>query len=155
MLIGLYFGSFTVIGAEPKVELNPSKPTPLSKITFNVEISEQDANNVELYIQECSSKAGICYSDSRKNLVMDKVNDFEYKVSTELIRKEADYIQYNISVETESGWVHYDDLITVNLDLKSNNSGNGGGDNETPGFEIIILILGVAIVIFILGKKRL
>ena len=68
----------------------------------------------------------------------------------------ATYIQYNLLVKSETGWVTLIEEEKTNL-ADSNNNGNGivNGNEDTPGFEIIAIFLAISsIILFLSNRKR-
>ena len=147
--------SNTVLGGiDPIVTLDPVKPAPKSTVVFTVTNIEEDISEVWLQVQECSKDLGICFQDSKQNVSMEKIEASIYDYTVKLIHDDATYIQYSLAIKNESGWLNID-LITVYLDLIPNSDNSVNGENkETPGFEVITILVVLIIIGLFLRRKR-
>ncbi|MCX6665337.1 MAG: hypothetical protein NT038_04665 [Euryarchaeota archaeon] len=149
------------ITGEPIVNiiLEPQEPVIKSDIMFTATIlSENTITDVRIVVQEC--KEGLCYL--RNNESMTKINTTTYQKMIPLIKDDSTYISYYIELESNGQWYTYP---AVNLTLKTNgdsqngNITNGNGHHKTPGFEVLLFIIAVGVLIGIeiiyLVKKRL
>ncbi len=151
------------IGDEPTVSqiiLDPQEPTVMSNVTFTATIfSDNPLADVRIIMQEC--KENLCYL--RNNESMTKINATTYQRIISLIKDDANHIQYRIEIESNGVWYSYP---WANVTLKTDGgTGDGNGINgtgnhtKTPGFEVLLLIIAVGILIGIgilyLERKRL
>jgi hypothetical protein len=136
------------------VEIIPEKPKPQSDIDIKANIDFEGIENVYLQIQECDINTGICYE--RQNLTLNKLNENTFITSYTLKEAKATYIQFDLIVKTEFGWETPIKENKINLDLTQTNGDNNGGngDQDTPGFEIMGLFLGLIFIIFFINKKK-
>jgi len=131
-----------------EITLNPSEPTPQSTIDFSVDINGDDISSVWLIVQECNEN--ICYSG--QNVSMSKVSVDGYEAEATLIHADATYIKYYVEVQSEE-WTK---STYVELDLsKEPNDHTGNGNNKTPGFELLLLIMSMMFVVFLMRKRKI
>jgi hypothetical protein len=160
VVIGLYLTSASVL-ADPvvnEITLDPSVPAPLATVTFTANITGEDITGVYINIKEC--KDDFCYLDSL-NESMDLVDDL-YQVDVELTKSDVNNIEYWLEIESGGVWYSFaDDFVQLYLDVPEDgdNGDDGNGDttdsDDSPGFELIVFFLGIAILIFILRRKRI
>ena len=156
IILGICLLSSNILAATIiDVDVEPDEPAPASQITISASISgESDINKVYIEIQEC--KEDLCFQNV--NLTMTKVND-KYQKQYQLLKDEATYFKYSIAVLFDDGsWYNQTEKTEVTLKLDSNNGGtnNGdGGDKDTPGFELILLLTAISLIILLFRKKRL
>ena len=97
-------------------------------------------------------------SDSRPLITMDLNQDGKYETELTVLDEEnrANHIQYIFKVNDDgTEYSLTDDSWVANLDLPD--PGNGGttnGDNNTPGFELLVLFIAIIIGIIVYKKKR-
>jgi hypothetical protein len=133
------------------IEIIPEKPEPESEIEIRTFIDINGIEQVNIKIQECDIKTGLCYPDTRKNITMNKVDDNNFIATHKLIEPKASYIQYDLLVKSDLGWEILIEEEKTNL---ADSSINGNGNEDTPGFEIIVLFLAVSIIILLLNKRK-
>ena len=136
------------------IDIEPDEPEPASQITITADISsEKDINKVYIEIQEC--KEDLCFQ--KENITMTKVNS-NYQKNYQLQKDEATYFKYSIAILfTDGTWYNQTEKTEITLKPASNNGGTNDGDGEdknTPGFELILLITAISLLILI-RKKRL
>jgi hypothetical protein len=156
LVFGFYFVSNNSLAEDTtNIEIIPDSPEPASEIEIRAYIDITGAQQVNLEIQECDEKTGICYPDSRKNITMIKIDENTYTATHKLIKSEASYIQYDLVVKTDLAWQKLIDKEKTYLsDSTNNGNGNTNGDGDTPGFEIIAIFLAIIIMIAILDKIK-
>jgi hypothetical protein len=154
-IVGTSFASAAT--AEPTIGipvLIPNNPTAKSKIQFSVDVSGDDITFVKLNVEECNAKTGICHQ--AQNLTMSKISDITYTQDVTLTYSDTTYITYWIAVQYGSLWK---DSTKTKLNLTvpqpDHNQTNGSGDNKkSPGFEIPIIVIAIAVSLILLGRKR-
>ena len=134
------------------IEIIPEFPEPESEIEIKAFIDIDDIEQVYTEIQECNINTGICYI--RSNISLTKINDNTYKTSFKLTESRATYIQYNLLVKTDLGWETLIKEEKTNLFLQNNNGNDGNGNEETPGFGIIGILLGFFCIILLFNKRK-
>jgi len=158
LLLGIFLVNVTVVGAaDPTVDdisYDPTSPTKESTITFTAEVSGDDIE-VWLTVQECSDE--ICYID-KHNESMTAAGDNTYEAVVTLEKNDATYVKYWLEVVSDNTWYSFkDDLEELHLSTSSNgDTGNGddGGSNQSPGFELIVLMASIGIILFVFKRKR-
>jgi len=140
------------IALEPKVEtvsLNPSNPTVQSTVTVTATISGDDIEAVHFTYKECDPE--IC--KFTKNISLIETSGGIYEATFTLTYDKATYITYYFNIQSAGGWTKTDD-VDVTLLPKQNGDSNGNGDNKTPGFELVVVLAAVGILMILFGKKR-
>lgn len=153
-IVGTSFASAAT--AQPTIGipvLIPSNPVAQSKVQFSVDVSGDDITFVKLNIEECNGKTGICHQ--AKNLTMSKISDITYTQDVTLAYSDSTYITYWIAVQYGSLWK---DSAKTKLNLTvpqpDHNQTDGSGNKKSPGFEIPIIVIAVAVSLILLGRKR-
>ena len=126
------------VAADATVDIIPAKPKALDTIEVTAEITDENIVAVYTTIQECNENTGICYTKDNKSMTETGTN--QYTASIDLKHSDATYLQYTIHVQTADGWVEYEKDTKVNFDTSSSNGGSNN-DNDTPGFEFVVLAL--------------
>jgi hypothetical protein len=160
LFLGLCLSMFSV-NAAPTVEnvtTEPAQPTPLSTIKVTATITGENITSVKITASECNYDTKQCYVNS--GIIEMTLNDSYYEA--ELILQDSlgrtDHIEYLFLV-TDNGidyrleedtWIT--DLNLENGGTKPNNDNEG--ENDTAGFELIILLTAVFILLIFLKRKR-
>lgn len=155
IIIVLTLSSSIVIAKNvSNVEIIPEKPQPQSNIEIKAIIDIEGIQNVYLQIQECDINTGICYE--RNNLTLNRLNENTFRTSYTLKEAKATYIQYDLIVKTELGWETPIKEKKVDLDISQSNGDNNGGNGnqDTPGFEMISIFLGIIIMMLFIAKRK-
>lgn len=162
LVLGMYSWTVGTVGAaEPMVEdvtIEPEEPTLLSTITFTATITSEDSlEDVRLIVKECSES--VCFTPGF-NISMDIIDTTTYQAQVTLTHEDAVKIQYYLKIESNGVWYEYD-VYEVNLttepdDGTSNgDDANGGtGTEETPGFELIPMVVSIFVVLFLYKRRR-
>ncbi|MCK4829989.1 hypothetical protein KA005_80460, partial [bacterium] len=118
------------------------------------EVSGEDISEVWLTLQECNDQ--ICYSD-KHNISM-TVNGGTYEAEVTLEKDDTTNIEYWLVVNSGGTWYSFqNDYEQLYLSTSSNgDTGNGddGGSNQSPGFELIVLMVSIGIILFVFKRKR-
>lgn len=156
IILFLSLSAFNVI-ADPTIEnitTNPTEPERLSSFTVIASITGENINSVTVTISECTEKPTEQCFVAHSNIPM-ALNDngkYEAEVTLTGTQGSIDHIQYLFVINDNGTEYQIGDLKTY---LKTDNGNNNdGGDNETPGFELIILLSAVFISLIILRRKR-
>jgi len=137
------------------VDITPSQPEPLSTITITATItSDEVIGTVNLVIKECRGtpeESGLCYTPETYEMIPS--GDDTYTVDYDLHYSDAGYFGYHFEVDGVSST---EEDTNVVLKVKANNGGDDDGDddNGSPGFELISLLIAVAIGVILLKRKR-
>ena len=162
IIIGLYLSiaGTAIAASDPTFEVNPEEPEQLSTITFTASFeSYNDIENIYFLFNECT-KDNICFT--RQNESMTNLGEGEWTVTIKLEHDDSAYVQYWINIQTKDDWYEYpEEAPYPKTDLKekvtnggTNGNTNGQGNNDTPGFEIIIMIISIISIIAILNRKK-
>ena len=156
-ILGLFISTVINVpsASEPTVDIKPASPTPESTITFTATVEDENTNEVRLVLQECDSNTGICFT--KQNISMNAIDNDTYEVSFDLEHPEATYIQYSLIVNSNEGWKTYLDKTKYNLSEKQNDDNGKDGtnkNNDTPGFELILVLISVIFISIILNKRK-
>lgn len=139
------------------IELSPNKPKPSSSITFTVTFSDDSLTDVNIIVAECKIENNdeSCFADMIDE-PMDKIGSGEYQKQVTLKHSDATYIKYWLAVE-ENGEIKdlSDELVQIDLDISTSAGEDNGDDSEeSPGFELLVLLVSLVILIAIIRKKR-
>lgn len=152
------FISAVNVNATPTVEditTQPAQPTPLSTIKVIATITGENIISVNLTVAECDES--LCYV-SHSNIVMSLNEDSKYEAELTLKddRNRADHIQYQFIINDNGTEYTFSDDSWKTYFLITNNNDNQNTDNNdnTPGFELIILLVAVFISLIFLKRKR-
>lgn len=131
------------------ITISPTKPLLKGSITLTATISDVDQGDaVTLYIKECDGETGLC--DEPFTQEMTKSADDTYTADVDLKFKSATYLDYWFEI---GGTEYKDGSYRVQYDTNNQNN-DGSEDSQTPGFELLFVLLAIAFVLFI-GRKRL
>lgn len=154
IILGLCLLNNSVL-AETIIDVNiePDEPEPASQITITADISsDKDIDKVYIEIQEC--KEDLCFQ--KENITMTKVSS-NYQKNYQLEKDEATYFKYSIAILFDDGsWYNQNEKTEVTLKQASGNGGTNGGngeDDNIPGFELILLITAISLIILIRRKR--
>lgn len=153
VILGLFLTNNSAIAENATtIEIIPESPEPKSEIEIIASIDIEGIEQVSINIQECDSNTGICYE--RQNISLSKVDETEYKTSYTLKESKATYIQYDLIIKTDLGWETLIKEEKTNLLISQDNGNGGNGNQNTPGFEILGIFLGILMIILLFKKKR-
>ena len=153
IIFGLFLTSYNIMAINvTTIEIIPESPKPKSEIEINAFIDIDGVEQAYLQIQECDINTGICYE--RQNLSLSKIDDNTYTTSYILKESKATYIQYDLLVKTTIGWEILIKERKTDLLLSQNNGNNNNGNQETPGFEIIGIFLGILSIMLLFRKRK-
>jgi hypothetical protein len=145
------------VDADPtieKIETNPANPERLSTFTVIATITGENIVSVTVTISECTEKPPAQCFKSHLNIPMSLNDDGKYEAEVTLTgtQDSIDHVQYLFVINDNGTEYQVEDLKTY---LKTdNNTNNDGGDNGSPGFELIIILTAVFISLILLKRKR-
>ena len=153
-LLCLLISSLTV-HADPTIEISPSEPKPKSTVEVTVDTNDDTVDEVYVLYQECESDS-LCKLP--ENVTLTKSSGNMYTASITLEWDSATYLQINkIIMHNQSGYAEYEQLTKHYLDTSEPSNGgtsNGGGDNDTPGFEFAVIALSIMFISFIVYRRK-
>jgi len=139
-----------------EITVSPSSPTAKSTITISTSISGDIPSEVRVTVEECDGRTGICFSDFQ-NVSMSLNGMDNYQTSVTLKHEEATYINCTVVAKIDGTWIPSAKWKIVNLseNTNGNTNGNGGnGDNKTPGFEAVLIIIAIGVSLIAIRRKR-
>lgn len=152
--------AISVAADEPvfDITISPTAPIPLSTVTINATVSGDNVTEVFLKLKEC--KDTFCYL--AENYTMTEIASGEYQLVVTLEHGDANNIGYAPIINCNGTWydffaneetITYVDLTITPSDGQSDDGGDdtGGG---TPGFELVLMLISIAVIVFILQRKR-
>ena len=150
-----------VVSADPtvnSVETAPESPKPLSTFTVLATITGENIISVNVTVSECSDDTGSCYANSG-NLPMTLNADGKYEVEVTLIddKDRSDHVQYAFIINDDGiDYTLAEDDWKTYLDLEVDNGPTNGNEenNNTPGFELLLVIIAMIVGVLIYKKKR-
>jgi hypothetical protein len=161
IIFGVYLSLiYSVIAySEPTIEVDPLEPEQLSSMIFKVTFDDyNDVNEVFLLYNECT-KNDICFTRENKSLI--NMGNGVYELTINLEHDNSAYIQYWIEFNTNEGWKAFPEEApypkTYLKEKQTSNGSNNNGQNndDTPGFELIgIIISMIFILLFVHIRKR-
>ena len=123
--------------ADPTIEhvtIDPVEPLPLSTITFNATILDNETiDEVRLLIIEC--RDDLCFVDEF-NISMEKTANDTYQAQFILIQEEATQIKYHFAIKSNKIWF-YTELTLITL--KTN--------YLAPGFELVLFFFSAGLLL--------
>jgi len=157
IFVGLVLISFfvTSVGAiaEPTVDsitIDPSDPAPLSNINFTAEISGDNVSGVYLIVKEC--RDDFCYTPGL-NESMNETASGQYEKEIKLTHFDANNIEYWLVINSNGTWYNFQESY-VQKDLKAASGNGSSSSKQTPGFELSLFIVAIALLLFIAKQKR-
>lgn len=152
-----------VSAADPavvEITTNPERPEPTATITVIAEITGDNIESVTVSVTGCDDNG--CY-DNYLNLPMTLNDDGKYETEEFTLKHSVptiDHLQYAFTVNdgvedhilADTSWKTYLDVGGDNGDI--NGGTNGSGDSNSPGFELLILLVAVMVGVLVYTKKR-
>ncbi len=146
----------TAIADDIEVDISPQEPQAMDSIDITVSITNQAISNPEgvfAIIQECNANTGICYT--KENTSMSKESSDTYSAIINLNHDDATYLQYTIAIQTATGWNTYMENTKVTYQTSSNgDGGDTNGNNDSPGFEFILIALSIIFITMMMYKRK-
>jgi hypothetical protein len=154
-VIGLVLASFNV-NADPTVDdvtTTPESPTPLSTFTVIATITGDNILSVNVTISECTDGPPEQCFVPHLNIPMTLNIDGKYEAEVTLTGTQSsiDHVQYEFAINDNGTEYSVGELRTS---LNTQTSNGGGGDSDSPGFELVIILFAVIIGIILYRKKR-
>jgi len=131
------------------ISVSPSSPAPQSTITLSISLSGDTPSEVRVRVEQCNGNSGICFADVQ-NVSMPLVSTGSYQTSVTLKHSDATYINCTVLAKVDGNWVL--SAKWKRVDLSENP--DGPGDNGTPGFELVVLLVAVGLSFILIRRKR-
>ena len=152
LFLSLCLSTFSVT-ADPTIEIetNPAKPERLSTFTVIAAITGENIISVKVTISECDDS--VCYvSQSNIPMYLNEDGKYETEITLNGTQESINHVQYVFIINDNGTEYQIQDLKTpLNTD---NGNNDDGGDNGSPGFELIVILASVFILLIIFKKKR-
>ena len=157
LLLGLYLSTLNVsaeIATVNQVTVEPEELTLFSTVTITADITGDDVSTVNLTVGECDDVAGVCYKYHR--VTMTKLPTGEYQAEVTLTSSAATYIYCEFLIINSSGSSEQirDDSWKFNLSPDADGTNGGADTNGTPGFELVLMLVSIVVVVFLIYRKR-
>jgi len=154
------------------IQLAPSTPKPLDEVTFTADVEYFDyAKAVYLVVDEY--KNGVAFTDGFNESMEDKGNG-AYEAKIQLRHDDAIKISYRFAINVQNyPGVEWTESETTSVDLDTSGSGgtddgtdsgtddgttdatgDSGGTSGTPGFELILAVCAIALVLVLKKRKQ-
>jgi hypothetical protein len=147
--------SSSMVFADPtvvQVTIDPAQPLPLSTLTFTAMLSiNETIDDIRLIVQEC--KEDLCFVHDF-NVSMEKITNDIYQGRCTLIEEEATQIKYHLKIVCNETWYSSNITLLPLADTKKNTSQEPNNRISTPGFEVTLIILSIASLIFFKHLRR-
>jgi hypothetical protein len=148
-----------------KISISPQKPTRLSQVNFSVQITGDNIEEVRVKVEECvgdpSSPDYFCYTGllnvslSNAGGTWKGTGTLQYDNSDDghcwLVVK-SNGVWYDFKNDRTT-WTNFT-IVPANNNNNNNGTDGGSSSNNTPGFELILVIVSIAVALFIYKKKR-
>ena len=143
------------------ISLSPKKPTRQSEVNFSVSVTGDNIEKVYVKVEECvgdpNSPDYFCYT-GLLNVSLSNVSG-TWKGTGTLQYSNSDEGHCWPVVKSNGVWYDFknDKTTWTNFSIvPASNNGTNGGDNtdNTPGFELILVIVSIVAALFIYKKKR-
>jgi len=156
VMLCLCLSTASIVSAVPSVdsiETDPESPKPLSTLKVIAAITGDNIESVTVTISECDSSQ--CYPDGvHINLPMTLNADGKYETEVTLTStvQSVNHVQYAFIVNDGEDHILTNDDFKTELDVETDNG--GGGDNGSPGFELVFVLMAVMVGVLLYRKKR-
>ncbi|MCX6664173.1 MAG: hypothetical protein NTZ75_07990 [Euryarchaeota archaeon] len=129
-----------------QVTIDPTKPLPLSTITFNATIlCNETIDEVRLLVQEC--REDLCFVHSF-NISMEKIINDTYQAQCALLQEEATQIKYHLQIACNETWYTSNTtFMPLASDTNKNTSQDSHDPMSTPGFEPSVVIVSIVFIL--------
>lgn len=162
VILCLFLSTTTIVSADPNVSdiaTIPENPEPLSTLKVIADVTGNNILSVKVTISECTEGPPEQCFDPHTNLVMELNDDGKYETEVTLTGTvpSIDHLQYAFTVDDDgTEYILTDPSWRTYLDVGTDNDGTNddGGDNDSPGFELVILLVAVIVGVLLYIKKR-
>lgn len=148
--------SLRVVAEDPvigDVNISPTNPTVQSTITVTVNVTGEDIAAVHFIYKECDEE--LC--KYQQNSTMTQVSLGAYQSTITLVWDKATHMTYHFEINSNGSWTTTNDVDVILASIPGNNTNgtNGNGDNQqSPGFEIVITLVALGLLLVVLRRKR-
>jgi hypothetical protein len=162
ILIILMLCIFTVniTAAEPTINniiIIPENPKPESSVTIIADISGENISEIILSVSECDAGTGACFENHHVTMTLNQQGTYQAEITLRDSRGRTDSLEYQFTItadgeeyiRSEESWKTYLDISPSN----ENNQGDEDKTNDTPGFELLIVITALFVSLILLKKR--
>lgn len=132
------------------ITVEPADVTAQSTVTITVTISGNTPSEVRVTVEECNGNTGVCYSDIQ-NMSMTEVSSGRYQTTLTLKHADATNMTAIVLAKINDQWEHSPKKIVV---FSAAPNGNGDDNGGTPGFELLLVLVAVGLIVVIGKRKR-
>jgi hypothetical protein len=148
------------------IALDPEEPTRQTEVTFTVDVTGADIEEVFIKVQECvdpGTSNYFCHAGLLNLSLTNAEGTSTWEGTGTLQYDDSDVGHCWLVVKSNGIWyddssdsAKYTNFTIVPEDNGSDNNGADGGDNtgKTPGFELLLVIVSIVVALFIYKKKR-
>jgi len=158
LLIGSLLSITTNVSADPVIDtaIDPEEPEQLSSFTITADITyDEEIDSVNVTISECEDIELCFLSETFPMQLENGVYTYTYQITRDaatVVKYSYEIVSNGSSYETEDEAIY---LKMISGDDDDDDDGPAdNGDNGTPGFELIILMVSIAIGIIYIKRKR-
>jgi PKD repeat protein len=140
------------VATDPQVEtvtFNPSEPAVQSTVTVTATITGDTVEAVRFIYKECDPE--LC--KLTENISMTETSEGVYEATFTLTYDKATYMTYHFNIKSGGSWKEID-KVDITLQPKQNGDSNGNGSNPSPGFELLLVLVALSVLVILFGKKR-
>lgn len=159
IIVFVLFSMNFIVVANPvinNVTTNPENPEPVSTVTITADISGENISRVNLTISACNDD--ICFTDltQKVEMTLNSQGKYQAKITLNDSKGKADHIKYLFEITLYNGteYRHSDPSWKADIKLGTTSDNDDAGDNSTPGFEFIFVLVALFISLLTYYKKR-
>ncbi|MFW6122430.1 MAG: Heimdall-CTERM domain-containing surface protein [Petrotogales bacterium] len=136
------------------ITISPVEPARQSDVTFSVNITGVNIEEVRLILEECTDE--FCHPTTNLSMTQDGET---WEVTKTLEYPDTTVGHVWLVIKSDGTWYNYDSDktdFTVVEGEDGDNGGNGGnGADDTPGFELVLIVISLVIALSIYKRKRM
>lgn len=145
------------------ITLDPEEPARQSDVTFTVDVTGDNIEEVWLTVEECTDTPTYFCHIQLLNVSMTNVEGNTWEVTEKLVFDDTTEGHCWLVAKSNGIWydyrsdkTKYTNFSVVPGDNGADNNGTDGSDNKgkSPGFELMLVIVSIVVALFIYKKKR-
>ena len=146
------------------ITLNPETPTRQSEVTFSVDVTGDDIEEVYVKVQECYYIPSYqCHTVLLNVSLEDEDGTWEGSGTLQYDNTDEGHCWleillsngtwYDYGAGHEDTWTNF--TVVAGDDGTDGGDTGGDGEEDTPGFELLIVVVSLILALFIYKKKRI